>query len=117
MPRLCAKIIVIDLALAGNTVLIYRVSLLSAVGGKCTSFCGVAKSDGCWNRGDPLCVSWDIESFVSLHSGNNRIRTGCCCGALSSSSVDGFLGCQLEISEIAPALKRGYVFLVPSVEL
>jgi hypothetical protein len=52
-----------------------------------------------------------IELFVSLHSGNNRIRTVCCCGALCSSSVDGFLGCQFEMSETAPALQRGLCIL------
>jgi hypothetical protein len=89
------KLIVIDLALARNTG-------LSSVGGRGASFCGVAKSDGCWNRGDPLCVSWDMESFVSLHSGNNRIRTVYCCGLCALLRLMVFFGCQLEISEIAP---------------
>jgi len=45
-------------------------------------FCGVAKSDGCWNRGDPLCFSWDIELVISF--------TPATTGALCSSSVDEF---------------------------
>jgi hypothetical protein len=62
------------------------------------SFCGVAKSDGCWNRGDPLCVSWDIESFVSLHSGNNgsgQFVVAVLCALLRLMV---FFGCQLEMS-------------------
>jgi hypothetical protein len=72
----------IDLALAGNTVLIYRVSLLSAVGGKCTSFCGVAKSDGCSNRGDPLCFSWVLNclsAFTPATIGSGRFVVAVLC--------------------------------------
>ena len=90
-----------SLALIGNTVLLYIEISLILGRWKMREFCGVAKSDSRWKGGDPLCFSWDIELFVSLHSGNNRIRT-VCCGALCSSSVDGFLGCQFEMSETAP---------------
>jgi hypothetical protein len=65
---------------------------------KMREFCGVAKSDSRWKGGDPLCFSWDIELFVSLYSDNKRIRTVCRCGALCSSSVDGFLWLSLETS-------------------
>ena len=74
-----------SLALTGNTVLLYME--ISFIHGwwKMREFWGVAKSDGYWKRGDPLCFSWGIELFVSLYSGNNRIRTVCRCGALCFS--------------------------------
>ena len=87
-----------SLALIGNTVLLYIEISLILGRWKIREFCGVAKSDSRWKRGDPLCFSWDIELFASRYSDNNRIRTVCRCGALCSSSVDGFLWLSLETS-------------------
>jgi hypothetical protein len=51
-----------SLALTGNTVLLYRNLFIR----KMREFWGVAKSDGRWKRGDPLCFSGILNCLLAL---------------------------------------------------
>jgi hypothetical protein len=86
-----------SLALTGNTVLLYRNLFIR----KMREFWGVAKSDGYWKRGDPLCFSWDIELFFSLTpatTGSGRFVVAVLCALLRLMV---FFGCRLKRVEIA----------------